>query len=543
VQWFETDRGNTEENKKAQRALAVLRLLGLFDRPASADCLAELFRAPDIPNLTEALVGKNEAQRNMTYTRLEAAKLLTVNRNASGTLLSLDTHPLLREYFAKQLREQHPGSWRNAHRRLYKHLIASTNEGKQPTLEDLQPLYQAVAHGCLAGMQNEACGNVYHARILRQNEFYSAKKLGAFGSDLGAIACFFEPPWSHVSPVLTKGYQAWLLNEAATRLRALCRLTEAIEPMRVSGEIDVKDEQWEGASISYNNLSELALLLGEMIGAVGEAEHCVTYADRSGKVFQMTGSRAAHADSLHSAGRRAEAWAIFSEAEKMQAERQPNFPLLYSISGFRYCDLLLAASERAAWQLTCNDGLRSPEMVIAHKATLQSISKRAKKTLLWAEQNNSSHLDIVLGYYSLGRAALYASILENSALNISHSELDKTVDGLRRAGQQQYLPLGLLTRAWLRTLEGNRTGSESAKADLDEAWEIAERGSMPLFMADIHLHRARLFFRITPYPWNNPDGTPRSAKDDLSDARRLIEKHGYWRRKEELEDAERVIGK
>lgn len=28
-----------------------------------------------------------------------------------------------------------------------------------------------------------------------------------------------------------------------------------------------------------------------------------------------------------------------------------------------------------------------------------------------------------------------------------------------------------------------------------------------------------------------------------SDARRLIEKHGYWRRKEELEDAEAIIGR
>jgi hypothetical protein len=47
----------------------------------------------------------------------------------------------------------------------------------------------------------------------------------------------------------------------------------------------------------------------------------------------------------------------------------------------------------------------------------------------------------------------------------------------------------------------------------------------------------------THCPWNNPDSTPRSAKQDLADARRLIEKHGCWRRKEELEDAEKVIGK
>jgi hypothetical protein len=68
----------------------------------------------------------------------------------------------------------------------------------------------------------------------------------------------------------------------------------------------------------------------------------------------------------------------------------------------------------------------------------------------------------------------------------------------------------------------------------DEAWEIAERGPMPLFKADIHLYRARLFFGVTPYPWVSP-------RDDLAQARALIEKHGYWRRKEELEDAEAAI--
>jgi hypothetical protein len=33
------------------------------------------------------------------------------------------------------------------------------------------------------------------------------------------------------------------------------------------------------------------------------------------------------------------------------------------------------------------------------------------------------------------------------------------------------------------------------------------------------------------------------GESDLTIARRLVEKYGYWRRKEELEDAEAVIGK
>ena len=107
--------------------------------------------------------------------------------------------------------------------------------------------------------------------------------------------------------------------------------------------------------------------------------------------------------------------------------------------------------------------------------------------------------------------------------------------GLRRAGAQHHIPRGLLTRAWLRSLEENRTGPESAQTDLDEAWEIAERGPMKLHLADIHLHRARLFFREAQYPWGSPAA-------DLAAARELIEKCGYGRRKEELEDAERAIG-
>jgi hypothetical protein len=108
------------------------------------------------------------------------------------------------------------------------------------------------------------------------------------------------------------------------------------------------------------------------------------------------------------------------------------------------------------------------------------------------------------------------------------------VSGLRRAGTQDFLPRGLLTRAWLRSLTGRATGPDSARSDLDEAWEIAERGSMPLHLADIHLYRARLFFHAKPYPWQSPE-------HDLAEARRLIFKHGYLRRKEELEDAESAL--
>jgi hypothetical protein len=150
-----------------------------------------------------------DGDRDFVLRRLEDAKLVTASRDASGAVVSLDTHPLLREYFAKEVREKRPAAWKAAHQRLYKHLTKTTLDNKpDPTLDDLSPLYQAVAHGCHAGMQQEACDNVYRVRIQRQDEFYSWRTLGAFGTDLGAVACFFEPPWERVSPNLTPRNQA-----------------------------------------------------------------------------------------------------------------------------------------------------------------------------------------------------------------------------------------------------------------------------------------------------------------------------------------------
>ena len=552
VQWFASPDKNAKEAKRGQRAIAALHMLGLFDRPASADCLNALLKRPAIAGLTEAFADITADQRNIVYARLEAAKLLTVNRDATGALLSLDAHPLVREYFGKTLMEEQPQAWRDAHCRIYEHLCAITHEGQRPTLQDLQPLYQAVVHGCQAGLAQRACDDVYHARICRQGEGYSARKLGAFGSDLGAAACFFEQPWSRFAPALREGAQAWLLNEAAFCLRALGRLGESLEPMRVSGEMDVKSERWEGAASSYSNLSELALTLGHiddgLSPALQAAAQAVVYADRSGDAFLQMVFRTTQADALHQAGQQDQALRLFREAEAMQAKRQSSCPMLYSIQGFRYAELLLAQAERAAWRAYLQPGGGG---AATPAETLAEVGRRATYSLEISVRNNWL-LEIALDHLTLGRTTLYASLLQASTLSSAAStwaasgrmasEVDQAVDGLRRAGQQDELPRALLTRAWLRHLQGHATGPDSAQSVLDEAWEIAERGPMPLFLADIHLHRARLFMLDAHYPWNKTeDDTPRGPCDDLREARRLIEKHGYGRRLEELQDAEEAL--
>jgi hypothetical protein len=533
--------------------LEALRLLGFFDRPADEGCLQALRASPAIPGLTELLAGLADADWHRVLARLDKLRLIHARHGETANRF-VDTHPIIREHFAEQLREKNPDAWREGHRRLYEHLCAITPDKPQPTLEDLQPLYQAVAHGCQAGMYGNAFDNVFVGRIHRHQEYYAIYKLGAFGSNLSALACFFDQLWTEPCEGLTAVQKGSVLAGASYDLRAAGRLTEALEPMRAGLKVSVEQLNWRSASIRASNLSELELTLGEVARAVTDAEQSVTYADRSGDAFQRMGLRTTHADALHQAGHRAEAETLIREAEQMQAERQPDYPLLYSLQGFRYCDLLLAAPERAAWGKD-EGGRMKDELLNA----CGSVSQRATQTLKAVTTQNWL-LDIALDHLTLGRAALYAAILEGSdfRLRTDLSHIDAAMDGLRRAGQAQELPRGLLTRAWYSFAEASffakARKAESAhklrgdaqeatrlfsraQDDLDEAWEIAERGPMKLFLADIHLYRARLFGNRKEemqYPWESPAA-------DLAAAEKLIHACGYHRRDEELADAKAAI--
>ena len=85
----------------------------------------------------------------------------------------------------------------------------------------LQPLYQAVVHGCRAGLYQQALDEVYCDRILRgtgSGGNYSTFKLGAIGADLGQWPVSSLNPGSGWRQSLSVGDQAWLLSKAAFSL-------------------------------------------------------------------------------------------------------------------------------------------------------------------------------------------------------------------------------------------------------------------------------------------------------------------------------------
>ncbi len=500
-----------------QRELAVLRLTGLFDRPMAKPCLQALRAEPAIPGLTDALVKLTQPQWNIAVTRLSEVELLSVSRDV------IDAHPLIREYFAAQLKREQPEAFQAAHSRLFDYLCENTPH-RPDGIDGLAPLYEAVTHGCLAGRHQEAREKVYVDRILRgtgSGGSYSTFKLGAIGADLAAVAAFFDEPWRQVSPNLTEAHQAWLLNEAAFHLRALGRMTEALQPMRATLELNVASGRWQNAAVVASNLSELEVTLGRLPDAVTDARQSITHADQSGDAFQRMSERTTAADALHQSGQRAEAGTLFAEAERMQQERQPEFDLLYSVQGFGYCDWLLAPAEQAAWQHLLNQPLSNLESQISD--CLAEVERRATTTLSWSTPRNLL-LDIALDHLTLARVDLIRAILANPlpqpTLDLPH--VAAALKGVRAAGQMGHLPLTLLTASLYHFVRGEH---DLALKHLAEAQQIAERGPMPLFLADIHLTRARLF----------------RDRASLSQATTLIRTLGYGRRTEELAAAETAL--
>jgi tetratricopeptide (TPR) repeat protein len=475
--------------------LAVLRLLGLFDRPADIASIMALRAAPAIPGLTEALQNLKEREWQQALAKLRRIKLLgAASANERDTL---DAHPLVREHFKQQLKRERPNAWRAANNRLYEHLTRTTKEFPD-TVEEMSPLYAAVWHGCAGGNHQEVLEEVYLRRIQRGEDF-NLNMLGAFGADLVALSGFFEIPWKQPVAGLA-AYKAYVLNAAGFDLRALGRLKEAAGPMQIGLTARISDRHWINAARSANNLSELYVTVGDLPQAVELAQQSVELADRSSDEFERVTERTTLADAMYQAGRIEEAALAFEEAEAMQKEWWPECPLLYSIWGFRYGDLLLGQGQ------------------------MQNVKERAAQTLEWAIQDQGL-LAIALNNLLLGRAWLReAQQAGTGDTTQAGMFLHRAVDGLRQAGQIDELPRGLLARAELYRFTGDY---ERAGRDLAEVLRIAKRGGMGLHLADYHLESARLHLA---------QGNPDKAREHLATAREMIEHMGYHRRDNEVSE-------
>ncbi len=521
--------------------LQILFCLGLFDRPVSAGAMSCLRKEGIL-----SLPGDERVFR-AACERLRRQGLLNTARPEHPQ--NLDTHPLVRQYFGRRLAELHPESWQQAHVLLYEYFKAAAKE-LPDTLEEMEPLFAAVRHGFAAGLHQKAMNEVYWPRILRKHEHYLLRNLGAFSADLALLSNFFAVPWHTPAKELTDYDKVISLNWASARLRALGRLHEAIEPMQAGKNLSIKQEYWREAAQTASNLSELLLTLGDIAQAVEVGRQSVALADKKNYAFDCLENRTALANALHQAGELAEARDLFIEAEHIQKKFQPEFKKLYSLSGFRFCELFL---DNGIWQ---------------------KVQERSN----YALNVTQTRLDIALNQLSLSRALLQEAIAQADppvppvisglapdlacvqlparvlepisgavqpparaveAIHRAVEWLDQAVDGLREAGTEDHLPRGLLARAawgrWAAVLLAQPAHFAAAERDLQECEEIAQRGGMQLHLIDCHLEAARLALA------SGKAVLAHTAAEHLAAAQDGIAKTGYKRRLPEVENIEELL--
>ena len=287
--------------------LAVLRMLGLFDRPVDERAIAALLESPAIPGLTESLIDLSQIEWRTIIARLRRARLLAAeDPNNPG---QLDAHPLVREHFGEQLRSQRTAAWKESNRRLYNHYRALAPELPE-TFREMEPLFLAVICGCNAGLYREALHEVYIPRIQRGDASYAAKVLGAQGALLAVLVHYFEQGrWGSLAKMIVDAEKPLPEDQVYVCMQAALNLAATRD---FSGEAQTCWKHMETLCRSLNRPRLLYLALmgqwyystatGTMSATMEIAEQVHLLAKKEGDPALMMGAYRALADPLYFSG-------------------------------------------------------------------------------------------------------------------------------------------------------------------------------------------------------------------------------------------------
>jgi predicted ATPase len=288
--------------------LSVLRMLGLFDRRADERVLEALLKAPPIRGLTESLTELRSTEWRTILARLRRARLLAGEDPHSPG--QLDTHPLVREYFGEQLRNQQAEAWKECNRRLY-HYYRTLAPPLPNSFREMEPLFSAVICGCNAGLFREALHEVYIPRIQRGNASFAANVLGARGALLSALAHFFEQK-QFGSPMevgtagqsLTAEDQLFILMQAGQYLTAT-RGFAATEAQICYGRVEALCYSLNRPLIPYGALLDqwrYSLVTDKLSETMQIAKRIYSLAEEQNDSALMIGACRALAGTLHFLG-------------------------------------------------------------------------------------------------------------------------------------------------------------------------------------------------------------------------------------------------
>ena len=474
--------------------LSILRMLGLFDRPADEKVLETLLNSPAIPGLTESLTALSPTERRTILARLRRARLLAGEDSHHPG--HLDAHPLVREYFGEQLRSQKTEAWKEGNRRLYHYYRTLASQLPDNVIE-MEPLFLAVICGCNAGLFREALHEIYIPRIQRGNASFAANVLGARGALLSVLIHFFEGGrWGSSVRVgvegqsLTEEDQLYILIQAALNITAI---------RESAPEAKICYERAESLCRSVNR----PLLL--YVALMGQWRYCV--------VTHKVAAAMPLAKRLYSL-----------------AQEQNDSTLMIgactAAGGTYYClgDFETARQYTTrALQIWRSGGVRSPFQEVDaqpvaclslqallewHFGELASSHATMAEAIALAKELNDRH-GLAVALHHAASLAYY----ERNAAELERLASD-LIELATRHGFAHWLPVGEVFRGWTRSVSGNTS----------EGLRCIEKGIVD-YCATGSIHLVPLFLALKAEALHLADRTS-EALEAIMEAEALVESIG-----------------
>jgi tetratricopeptide (TPR) repeat protein len=319
--------------KMSKAELAFLKLFSLFRTELREMDFAGVIRKPiEGAGLNNSLIKMDDRDFIDLVSRLVEWRLISYDEAKKTYTI----HPLIKGYFVSIFEETDK---RLCHKRIYQYIDSYAPE-RPETLNEMEPLFEQVYHGCCAGLYDEVIDNVYWDKIGGEPTGYKiTQKLGAWEIDLSLARTFFpEGDFSKMPLVSKKRVQGWLLNEAGLALLNTGRPKEAEEPLLSSIRMDIEAKDWENASCGYCNLVDLQFRTGRLEEGLLSAKRALELAEKAGSDKYIRNSKAYLGQILHLLGKGKEAGEGFRKADELVLKISGY--RLYSLPGVFYADFL-----------------------------------------------------------------------------------------------------------------------------------------------------------------------------------------------------------
>jgi tetratricopeptide (TPR) repeat protein len=316
----------------SEKQQAFMKIFSLFRSAVREEDFEGVFRAEMETKMNQTLREMSDFSLKRMVDNLCDRRLISKGQDDTYA-----THPMIKNYFESLFKEKDK---KLCHKRIYQYFCEYAPE-RPETLEEMQPLFEQVYHGCAAGLYDEAFYEVYLEKIQRGEKYFIIHKLGAWKTDLSLARTFFpEGDLSQMPLVRNKSWQSWLLNAAGLALLSNGKPKEAEELYKRKLEMNVKEKQWDAASRGYQNLADLQFRTGEPKSGLESAKKALDTAEKAKFDQFIVFSKAYLAWILHLMGKGEEADKEFRQADELQIKITGN--QLYSLLGVFYADFLIS---------------------------------------------------------------------------------------------------------------------------------------------------------------------------------------------------------